>query len=292
MRMCSPLRYPGGKSCLFELTSTFLAHNGLTHGHYAEPFAGGCGLALALLYSGYVAEISINDIDPSLWAFWDAVLNRTDEFVRLVENTPLTVDEWYRQREAHRNTANMGTVELGFAAFFLNRTNRSGVIKGGGVIGGDHQTGAYKLDCRFNVEDLVRRIRRVARYRSRIHLSRLDAHKFLDQCSELPPRSLLFIDPPYYKKGPGLYTNFYRATDHEALASRIDRIETPWVVTYDDVPEIRDLYAGRRQYSFNLQYSLNQKRTGTELLIASDAVEMPPEVNRRQSDRLPRLIAA
>lgn len=290
--MCSPLRYPGGKSCLLELASTLLIHNGLCRSHYAEPFAGGSGLALGLLYSGYVAEISINDIDLSIWAFWNSVLFETDSFIDLVEKTPITVMEWQRQREIHRGNVNASTLELGFAAFFLNRTNRSGVIKGGGVIGGLDQTGTYKIDCRFNVDDLVRRIRRVARYRSQIHLSCLDAHDFLDQCRTLPARSLLFIDPPYFKKGPGLYTSFYRTPDHEALARRIEQIETPWIVTYDDISEIRHLYAKQQQYSFNLRYSLNTKRAGRELLIAPESVEMPPEASRRQIDRLPRLIAA
>ena len=292
MRMSSPLRYPGGKSCLFELTSNLLKHNGLTHGHYAEPFAAGAGLALSLLYSGHVAEISINDIDPSIWAFWYAVLNETDELIHLIRTTSVTIDEWHRQREVHRGSTAVDPLLLGFAAFFLNRTNRSGVIKGGGVIGGFEQLGIYKIDCRFNVEDLVKRIRRVARYRSQIHLSKLDANDFLDTCRDLPPRSLLFIDPPYFKKGPGLYTSFYRPADHAALADRIGRIETPWVVTYDDTPEIRHLYSCHPQFSFNLHYSLNDKRIGQELLIASEAVGMPPEEGRRQADRLPRAIAA
>ena len=292
MRMCSPLRYPGGKSCLFELTSKLIAHNKLSHGHYVEPFAGGCGLALGLLYSGYVAEVSINDIDPSIAAFWNVVLNRTEELVRLIETTPVTVDEWHRQRQTHRSTSRVDPLELGFAAFFLNRTNRSGVIKSGGVIGGQDQTGPYNIDCRFNVDDLVRRIRRVARYRSRIHLSGVDAHEFLDRCNSLPPRSLLFIDPPYFNKGAGLYTNFYRTADHKALASRISQVKTPWVVTYDNVSEIREMYARQRQYTFDLRYSLNLKRTGQELLITSDAIELPPEASRRQLDRLPRAMAA
>lgn len=290
--MCSPLRYPGGKSCLFELTSALLTHNDLTRGHYAEPFAGGCGLALSLLYAGHVAEISINDIDPSIWSFWHSALQRTDDLVQLITSTAITVDEWHRQREIHRAGDQGDHLALGFATFFLNRTNRSGVIKGGGMIGGVNQSGQYKLDCRFNADDLAKRVRRIARYRSRIHLTKLDAHDFLDNCRSLPARSLLFIDPPYYKKGPGLYTSFYRPNDHEALAERIGLIETPWLVTYDDVPETRALYNDHRQYSFDLQYSLNTKRTGTELLITDDHIEVPPEARRKQINRLPRPLAA
>lgn len=282
----SPLRYPGGKACLLNLTSRLIRLNGLERGHYAEPYAGGCGLALALLYGGHVADIHINDIDQSVWAFWHCVLNDTDNFVELVETTPLTVDEWEKQRVIHRNMNASNWLALGFSAFFLNRTNRSGIIKNAGVIGGRGQTGNYKIDCRFNRIDLARRIQRIAKYKERIHLSNLDALKFLTRGEKhLPRDSLFFIDPPYYKKGSSLYTNFYVPEDHEALARRITELDRHWVVTYDDVPEIRKLYRSRRQYCFDINYSLHEKRLGTELLIASKGIKIPDVAKARQVNR-------
>ena len=292
VRMTSPLRYPGGKSSLYELTSTIMRLNGLERGHYAEPYAGGCGLALSLLYCGQVAEVHINDLDPAIWAYWHCVLNETDDLLRLVGETPVTVAEWHKQREIHRQGDVGDPLQLGFAAFFLNRTNRSGVIKGGGVIGGLDQSGSYKMDCRYNKDDLSRRIRRVARYKDRIHLSNLDAIEFLADCSDLPPNSLLFIDPPYYRKGPGLYASYYKPADHALLANRVLELETPWIVTYDDVPQIRELYANRRQFSFGIRYSLNEKRAGTELLIAHDGMNLPEQVEKRGLTGASALIAA
>ncbi len=158
----SPLRYPGGKACMLELVASILRLNKLQHGHYAEPYAGGCGLALELLYGGHVSDIHINDIDSSIWAFWHCVLDRTDELVDLVQKTPVTVKEWLKQRDVHRIQDTKSMLELGFSAFFLNRTNRSGIISGAGVIGGLDQKGLYKIDCRYNADDLTRRIRRIA----------------------------------------------------------------------------------------------------------------------------------
>jgi DNA adenine methylase len=282
----SPLRYPGGKACLLDLTSTVLRLNGLERGHYAEPYAGGCGLALALLYGGHVADIHINDIDPAVWAFWSCVLNETEAFVDLVQTTPITIKEWRKQRAIHREQDASDLLELGFSAFFLNRTNRSGVIKDAGVIGGLAQTGTYKIDCRFNRDDLSRRILRVAKYRDRIHLSRLDALKFLSKCKKrLPEESLTFIDPPYFSKGSSLYTNFYRKGDHAALAEKIIEFDHRWIVTYDDAPEIRRLYRSRRQYCFDINYSLHEKRVGTELLIASKGMKIPGAARERQVNR-------
>lgn len=285
-RATSPLRYPGGKSCLLELTSTILRINGLERGHYAEPYAGGCGLALALLYGGHVADIHINDIDPSIWAFWHSVLNETDALTTKIANTAVTIEEWLKQRDIHRSQRTDDTLALGFSAFFLNRTNRSGIIKGAGVIGGLQQNGNYKIDCRFNHDELSRRITRIKKYQDRIHLTQLDALDFLERCdSSLPSDALLFIDPPYYKKGAGLYTSFYAPEDHAALAAKVISIDRPWIVTYDDTPEIRGLYRNRRQYCFDINYSLQEKRVGTELLIASKGIKLPEITRDRQVNR-------
>lgn len=267
---------------MFELTSAIMRRNGLERGHYAEPFAGGCGLALSLLYSGSVAEIHINDLDPAIWAFWHSVLNETEAFISKLNKTRATLEEWQRQREVLRNQDNQDSLTLGFSAFFLNRTNRSGIIKGGGVIGGLDQRGNYKIDCRYNVDDLSKRIRRIAKYRDRIHLTNLDAIDFLADCKNLPRNSLTFIDPPYFKKGPGLYTSFYKPEDHAVLSKQVLKLTSPWVVTYDDVPQIRDLYRSRRQFCFDINYSLQEKRIGTELLIASKGLKMPEETRDRQ----------
>lgn len=286
IRVTSPLRYPGGKTCLLDLTATMLRVNGLERGHYAEPYAGGCGLALALLYGGHVADIYINDIDPSVWAFWHCVLHETQSLVALIERTPVTVDEWMKQRDTHRRQDTSNTLELGFSTFFLNRTNRSGIIKGAGVIGGLEQNGNYKIDCRYNHTELVRRVARVKRYEEQIHLSNLDALDFLRQVRvSVPKTALLFIDPPYYKKGADLYTSFYEPEDHAILAKRVLELEHPWVVTYDDTPEIRGLYRDRRQYCFDINYSIQEKRLGTELLIASKGLKIPNAIRQNQVNR-------
>lgn len=282
----SPLRYPGGKSCMLELVSTVLRMNSLERGHYAEPYAGGAGLALALLFDGHVADIHINDIDPSVWAFWHCVLNDTDAFIERVQKTAITIKEWRRQRAVHRTRDPSDWLSLGFSAFFLNRTNRSGIIKDAGVIGGLAQNGQYKIDCRFNRDDLAKRISRISKYKDRIHLSHLDGLKFLTRCEQrLPKTSFLFIDPPYFKKGSSLYTNFYQSKDHDAVARRIVESEKNWVVTYDDAPEIRALYKNKRQYRFDINYSLHEKRIGTELLIVSKGIRMPDIVRDRQVNR-------
>lgn len=266
---------------MFPLMAAIIQENGLARRPYAEPFAGGCGLALALLYGGYVSDIFVNDIDASIWSFWHSVLNSTEQLVDQVLRADLTIDGWRVQREVFQSAGADDPLRLGFAAFYLNRTNRSGIIKGAGVIGGLAQTGHYKLDCRFNREDLARRIQRVAKYWHRIHLTRMDATDFLAVADrDLPKSSLLCIDPPYYHKGSSLYTSFYRPDDHADLAKAIQELERPWVVTYDNTPEISSLYADQERFTFNVSYSVQTKRVASELLIASPNLVIPTHVGK------------
>lgn len=285
-RTTSPLRYPGGKSCLLDLTSQILILNKADRREYAEPYAGGCGLALSLLFGGHVSDIHINDIDPSIWAFWHCVLNETEKFNELIASTPVTIEEWLSQREFLRSQDCTDTLRLGFATFFLNRTNRSGIIKGAGVIGGLQQKGNYKLDCRFNKDGLIKRISRIKKYADRIHLTNLDAIDFLkNKKGYMSSKTFFCIDPPYYKKGSSLYTSFYNPSDHADVANAILSLEHPWMLTYDDTPEIRSLYKDRRQYCFGINYSLQNRRTGTELMIASKGLRLPQSIKVKQVGR-------
>jgi len=292
LRTSSPLRYPGGKSCLYDLVASILRQNKLTRCPYVEPYAGGCGLALSLLYGGHVSDIYLNDLDPSIWSFWTSVLTETDALVHLIESTPITIAEWHRQKAIHQAGNASRPLELGFATFFLNRTNRSGVIKGAGVIGGLAQTGNYKLGCRFNREDLIRRIRRARKYKSRIHFSNLDAIPFMKKMSaKLPAETFFCIDPPYFNKGASLYTNFYGPAQHQDVASSILDIKQPWIVTYDHDDHIQKLYSRRRQFIFNINYSVQTKRVGSELLIASSRLRLPQEITQRRTFPLKSLAA-
>lgn len=268
---------------MIDFAAEVLRLNGLEHGHYAEPYAGGCGLALSLLYGGHVSDIHINDIDPAVWAFWHCVLNETEALAERIMNTPVTVDEWLIQREVFRTCHSDNVLQLGFSAFFLNRTNRSGIIQGAGVIGGLEQMGAFKIDCRYNKEDLLRRVLRVKKYRNRIHLTRMDARQFMTESDRrLPEKSLVFIDPPYFCKGSALYTSFYNPEDHAEIAKTVFGLARPWVVTYDDVPDIRKIYAKNRQYCFDISYSVREKRLGAELLVASKRLRLPDEFRKRR----------
>ncbi|GAG14050.1 unnamed protein product, partial [marine sediment metagenome] len=209
-------------------------------GHYVEPYAGGAAVALLLLYSEYVTHIHINDISKPLFAFWHSVLNATDELCALIHDTEVSIDEWHKQKLMQGQAEEVTLLELGFSTFFLNRTNRSGILKGG-VIGGKKQTGSYKLTARYNKANLIQRIKRIARYKSRISLYNDDAEIFIKSITtRLPPKTLIYFDPPYYIKGKGLYEDFYEHKDHLSVSTIITSLKHKWIVSYDNTQEIQD----------------------------------------------------
>jgi DNA adenine methylase len=253
-----------------------VTHNGVLDGNYVELYAGGAGVAWSLLLAEYVQHVHINDIDRSLFAFWASVLNETDELCRLIRDTRVSMPAWRRQRQVLARPTEHSPVQLGFATFFLNRTNRSGIIRGG-VIGGKRQSGTWKLDARFNKSDLISRIQKIARYRRRISLYGLDASDFLGRVvPTLPPRTLLYLDPPYYVKGGGLYEHHYRHEDHALIARMVRKLEKPaWVVSYDAAPEILDLYRGLRRQEYDLAYSAQEHYAGTEVMFFGPKLHVP-----------------
>lgn len=263
----TPLRYPGGKSRLTGFIKMVMDENKLTGGEYAEPYAGGAGVAINLLSSGHASRVHINDLSPAVFAFWKSVFDQPDELCQLIRDTPVTMATWHQQKVLFDNAKDLSTLELGFATFFLNRTNRSGILEGG-VIGGKKQAGKWKVDVRYHKDNLCLKIETISTFADQVSLYHLDAEKFLGLvCPKLPKKALIFLDPPYYVKSDRLYQNLYSPADHARIARKVRKLSKSWVISYDDVPEVRKLYRGFRMLSYKLPYSAGKKHLGAEALF-------------------------
>ncbi|WP_298423268.1 DNA adenine methylase [uncultured Kordia sp.] len=272
----SPLRYPGGKNKLSAFIAKICIDNNI-NGHYVEPYSGGASVALFLLIEGFVERVTINDRDRSIYAFWHSILNNTKKFCELVENAELSITEWKKQKaiQSKKKTANL--LELGFSTFYLNRTNRSGIINAG-VMGGIAQNGNYLMDCRFNKKDLVFRIKNIAKYKNNIRLYKKDAIKLIDKIeNEAQNENVIFyFDPPYYLKASTLYLNHYEAKNHKKVSDKIKAIENiKWIVSYDNVPEIQELYSDCSKKEFSFKHTAYEVRDGKEILFFSDNIYQP-----------------
>jgi len=264
----SPLRYPGGKSKIAPLIRLIIEKTGDTGITYIEPFAGGAGVALSLLIEGSVDQIVINDYDKAIYSFWRALKEAPQEMINLIEQTPLTINEWKHQKEIYCTQNKKYSIELGFAAFYLNRTNRSGILSAG-PIGGYNQTGNYSMSARFNRDALISRVQEIANFKSRIVVYNKEIRSFISSViPKYQDHAFVYFDPPYYENGQRLYKNFFSPTDHADIAYNIvTGVNCPWVITYDDVPELREIYAGFVQRQYNLNYSAANKGKGSEIII-------------------------
>lgn len=272
----SPLRYPGGKGRLSSYFKKIYETNSLCTGTYVEPYAGGASVALSLMIDGYTSRVIVNDVNLSIYAFWYSVINETEELCRRIYDTPIDVSTWHLQHRIQKESDKHTLLELGFSTFFLNRTNRSGILNAG-IIGGKNQSGKWKIDARFNKSDLINRIQRISLYKPKIELYNLDAVILLEQIKDqLPSNSLIYLDPPYYTKGKELYLNYYGPDDHIKVAKAIDTIDArKWVITYDHVNFIYDLYCNYRKIKYSLNYSASKATEGEELMIFSNNLNIP-----------------
>lgn len=282
LRNYSPLRYPGGKSKLSSFVAASIKKSKIKSPIYIEPFAGGAGIALSLLYNGTVDKIVINDYDKAIYSMWRAILNDTHKFINLLETTPVSMTEWYKQKDIYSSQNKRYSVELGFAAFYLNRTNRSGIITAG-PIGGYNQTGNYKINARFNKEDLLNRIQKIIMYKDRIHLYNQDVRSFINlYAPKYIDKAFIYFDPPYYKKGKQLYRNFFNSKDHQEIHDLINELTCPWIVTYDDIDEIRNIYRDYSGWNFDLMYSVANSGLNSEILFISDTKLLPNQKEKKK----------
>lgn len=281
-RHLSPLRYPGGKTSLWKYLSCVIEENNIEKAIYIEPFAGGAGAALNLLVNGYVKEIVLNDLDERIYKFWKAILNDTDEFIARIISTPLSVAEWRKQKGLLRDKKFVrkgSAIDVGFASFFLNRCNRSGVLSAG-PIGGMKQSGEWKIDARFNKTELIHRIEKIAQFRNSIKICNKDGLDFLKdylrKMRSMKSRVLVYLDPPYFQKGRDLYKYYMENDDHEKLGVFLKKCtDFRWIISYDDISFIRNIYKGVKKNQVQMQYSAHKVCIGKELLMSSRNCVLP-----------------
>ncbi|MBN8673102.1 MAG: DNA adenine methylase [Chitinophagales bacterium] len=271
----SPLRYPGGKRNFVPFFINIFEKSELNIKTYHEFYAGGAGAALELLIRGYVKSVVLNDADYHIYAFWHSILNETDRFLEKIKNTNVTITEWKKQKKVYENFKNEDILSVGFSTFFLNRTNRSGILSNAGPIGGINQNGNYKIDARYNKKNLSALIQTIAKKSDNIILYNDDAICLMKRLRlELQKRSsFLFLDPPYFEKGEDLYLNFYQLENHIELKSYLEKhLSWNWVLSYDNCPAIAKLYRSFAKRIFEINYSLQDKKREKEIVIFSTAL--------------------
>lgn len=287
MTNATPLRYPGGKSVLTPFFNELFHINHMEHVVYAEPYAGGVGAGINLLLLNEIERLVINDANKGIYSFWQTVVEESERLIETIRSTPINLEEWKKQK-AIINQSERPSFELGFATLFLSRTNRSGILNAGPIGGGTQESqdrAAYMIDCRFNKVRIIEQIHAIAAHRDQIEVHNEDAMDFLRALRH--DNLFVYLDPPYFVQGKALYLNYYNSDNHQQLADYL-RGEVPftWVLSYDNVEQIRAMYAEHECYTFELNYSAAEKKKGSEFITHSEGLIFPEEIRRKYSQNI------
>jgi DNA adenine methylase len=273
----SPLRYPGGKGKMASFLEKTILLNSLEDSTLVEIYAGGAGASLNLLVNGVCKKLILNDFDPHIYAFWKVLFFETDDFLRKINDTIVSIKNWHEQKEIYTSHNNYSDLDVAFSTFYLNRTNRSGILAKAGPIGGYDQKGNYKLDVRFNKLELNKRIGTIAKFSDKVEIHNKDGIELVKELyGTKKEKYFIFLDPPYYNQGKNLYLNFYNNDDHLKLARILKLYNNQnWLLTYDNCLEIKEMYKRFRSSDINMTYTLQDKKQAKEIMIVSDSLHLP-----------------
>lgn len=274
----TPLRYPGGKTWILPYVKEFLRFHTLNLGTIIEPFAGSASVSIGLLKDGLTEFAYICENDPLITSFWKSALDRNDEFIEVIKHLQISMETWYDFKKYFAEDAykKYDKIELGVAFLFYNRVNYSGILKAG-PIGGRNQLSEYKMHCRFNLDRIVKKLSELRTLADRIQVVPSDGINYIQNYnwSGHDNDTFIYIDPPYYKAGKVLYRNYFKNEEHIKLANVVTKIETPWLVSYDESEFISHLYeTSKFQYVYTDYQAGNLRRGIRELLISNRKI--PP----------------
>ena len=268
----SPLRYPGGKS---RALKQILPHVPLNVSEFREPFVGGGSVFFSLrsLFQDRIKSYWINDLNYDLYCFWKEVRDNAPDLVATLREThTTTIDgralfEELAQAKDQLNQNRNALCEFQRAVrfFVLNRITFSGIVDSGG-----YSQSAYEK--RFT-DSSIERVKNISPYLAGTKITNGDYTEALCQDGD---NVFIFLDPPYWKatesKLYGVRGTLHTTFDHVQFAENMRKCEHKWLITYDDSPVIRELFAFAEIQEWTLQYGMNNyKKTsaakGDELFI-------------------------
>lgn len=284
-QLISPLRYPGSKRRLVSIIEEALKINHLQPEFYVEPFVGGGSVALYLLQHQLVDKVILIDRDPWVTSFWQTVFFDTDWLLDQIETVPITLDNW----SAFKHSNPKETREQALACLFLNRTSFSGILeKHVGPLGGKNQTSPYKIDCRFHRPSLIQRIQEISNYKDRVYgIWNLDWLEAMQRIEKEQERGIIskdsifyYLDPPFFEAADKLYRFYFDQPEHEALRDYLEKLRSPWILSYDFTEKVNELYGkiietgtnGTKHRQVEFLYTLAtlpKRRKGQEVLISN-----------------------
>ncbi|MBX9735480.1 MAG: DNA adenine methylase [Phycisphaerales bacterium] len=259
----SPFRYPGGKTWLIPWIRRWLTSLPERPVEFVEAFAGGASVGLTVGVESLADHVSLVELDRDVYSVWRTILSPavssftdrilhfavTEASVRAIIASP--VRSW---------------PDRAFRTLIRNRMQHGGILAAGASLMREGENGNGLLS-RWYPETLVRRIEEIHAHRRRFGALMVDAFGVL-RANAHRPECAYFVDPPYVAAGRRLYA--HHQIDHEALFRSCSKLAGPFLMTYDDSPEIQGL---AKKYGFDtarVPMKSRQHIVKKELLVGPD----------------------
>ena len=277
----TPLRYPGGKTWLLDYVKAFARFHKLSSTTIVEPYGGSASISVGLIRSQLVTDATVCERDPLIVAFWNVAIHRNEELIEYLSSLEINMETWYGLRRYLdlEKTNLQNELEAAGAFLFFNRTNYSGIIKGG-PLGGKKQLSKYKLNCRFNKGRIADKIRSLKALEDKLKIIQIDGLEYMkNHALQSPDNVFFYVDPPYYGAGKDLYRFYFTDFDHQQLSAFLTGTEIPWLLSYDDAEFIRNLYQKKSNLPVYTDYQSGHLRRGVKELLISNYVIPPASPN-------------
>lgn len=249
--MIGPLPYIGGKNRLAtEIISMIPEH--IT---YVEPFAGG---AQVLFHKGPSKVEVINDLDFDVVNFFRICQMHFEELVRYLRFT-VASRRWHQLYVAE-DPLTLTDIQRAARFFYLQKNSFGGL-----VLGHKFHYGITQLS-NFNPERIPEILEKTHQRLQRVQIESLPYERVLQKYDR--PTTLFYVDPPYY--GRKLYRHNLEKDEFRILADRLAVVRGKFILSLNDVPEVRSIFSGFCIRPTNLIYTAKTFPTShPELLITN-----------------------
>lgn len=263
----SPLRYPGGKNRVAKM----LLEHMPPHTDYREIFAGGAALFFS---KPRVKKNWLNDLHPGLCAFYRAVQKHFDQFAALCRQQDGSLrarfDEWAARRDLMDATGDEMLVERAVQYYFLNRT-----VWGGRVVYDPRRKSRLYFSNPSGWSNLEKKLAHLSAISEKLRGVKITCDGYQKCLAGATADTLIYADPPYFRESVGhitdrLYDKSFDYDCHRKLAALLKKTKAKVMVSYDDCPEIRELYKSwniiEKQWRYCGRYAvtLEAKRNGVK----------------------------
>lgn len=283
-------RYPGGKSKLRQqIIKQLVKDIDLSTIQYREPFFGGGSIGLTLVKEHKsINNIWINDFDVGISCLWTAVIQHPkalkDRIMAFKPHVKYFNEFKLELLSLDRLPDNdKRLVDIGFKKLAIHQISYSGLgTKSGGPLGGVEQKSKYKIDCRWSPPYICKKLDALtAKFNTlHVHDNRCTKVDFQTMIEDDAKKALIYLDPPYYDKGNDLYQCGFAKEDHERLSVALKKTKHTWVLSYDDVPEIRKLYSWATLQELTVNYSI------TALKVKDADTQEEERISRQKTELL------